>query len=120
MQNTPAAAKAYKGTLEKTKKQHWLDWLERAEDPDIWSVHQVTSSAPSDGGKARIPPLQYTTEDGTHMAATNERKEQSPSQKFLPAQATLAVRTNPGRPETSTLAAEPRQNQCGASQKAAG
>jgi hypothetical protein len=50
-----AAVRTYKNTLEKTKKQHWLDWLERAEDPDIWSVHQVTSLAPSDGGKARIP-----------------------------------------------------------------
>lgn len=29
------ASKLYERTLERTKKQHWRDWLEKAEEPDI-------------------------------------------------------------------------------------
>jgi hypothetical protein len=97
-----AATKVYKNTLEKTKKQHWLDWLKRAEDPDIWSVHQVTSSAPSDGGKARIPPLQYTTEDGTHTATTNSEKSNLLAKSFFP----------PKPPEVGQIPADQRPRPC--------
>lgn len=30
--------------LEQTKRHHWRDWLEKAEDPDIWTVHRLTTS----------------------------------------------------------------------------
>jgi hypothetical protein len=45
------AAKRYGNTLEHTKKQHWLNWLEKAEDPNIWTAHQLISSAASDRGR---------------------------------------------------------------------
>jgi hypothetical protein len=32
------ATKLYHRTLDATKMHHWRDWLERAEDPDIWSL----------------------------------------------------------------------------------
>jgi hypothetical protein len=52
-----AAVKLYRDTLETTKKQHWRDWLEKAEDPDIWTVNKLITSQPTDGGKSRIPTL---------------------------------------------------------------
>jgi hypothetical protein len=51
------AAKRYNKTLQYTKKQHWCDWLKRAEEPDIWTVQQVISAPAADRGKARIPIL---------------------------------------------------------------
>jgi len=32
-------AKRYDGKLCYTKKQHWRDWVERAEEPDIWTAN---------------------------------------------------------------------------------
>jgi exonuclease III len=34
------ANRAFQKTLEHTKRQHWRDWLEKAEDPDIWTAHK--------------------------------------------------------------------------------
>ena len=33
------AAKRYERTLDYTKKQHWRDWLESADEPDIWTAN---------------------------------------------------------------------------------
>ena len=44
------ANKVFQKTLERTKRQHWRDWLEKAEDPDIWTAHRYTSSPIGDGG----------------------------------------------------------------------
>ena len=60
--------------LEHTKRQHWRDWLERAEDPDIWMVHKYTSSPAGDGGKSRIPVLKLTKGDQETIATTNDEK----------------------------------------------
>ena len=38
------ANKLFHKTLEHTKRQHWRDWLEKADDPDIWTTHKYTSS----------------------------------------------------------------------------
>ena len=51
------AAKRYDQELNHTKKQHWQDWLERVDDPDIWAAHKMILSPAMDGGKARIPML---------------------------------------------------------------
>jgi hypothetical protein len=45
------AVKRYDSTTEKTKNQHWRDWLEQAVDPDIWTVHKYTSAPSTDGAK---------------------------------------------------------------------
>ena len=42
------AAKKYRKTLEQTKNQHWRDWLENAEDPDLWAAHKLTSNPRGD------------------------------------------------------------------------
>ncbi|KAH9953859.1 hypothetical protein BC827DRAFT_1105145, partial [Russula dissimulans] len=42
------AARQYNKTLQYTKRQHWCDWLEKAEDPDIWMVSKLISSPVTD------------------------------------------------------------------------
>ena len=46
------ANKTFHKTLEHTKRQHWQDWLKKADDPDIWTAHKYTSSPAGDGGNA--------------------------------------------------------------------
>ena len=79
-----AAAKNYRRILEQTKRQHWRDWLEKAEDPDIWTAHRLTSSAWGDGGKARIPALKYKVGEVETSANTNLDKGRVLAKGFFP------------------------------------
>ena len=80
------AVKEYGNTLKSTKKQHWRDWLERAEDPDIWTVHRLITSPASDGGKSRIPGLKYKEDpdDDEKTASSNEEKSRVLAKCFFP------------------------------------
>ena len=81
-----AAVRTYSNTLKSTKKHHWRDWLERAEDPDIWTVHRLITSPASDGGKSRIPGLKYKdSADGDEkLAASNTEKSKVLAKCFFP------------------------------------
>ena len=35
------ASKKYRRTMERTKRQHWRDWLEKSDNPDIWTAHML-------------------------------------------------------------------------------
>ena len=79
------AVKTYDRTLERTKKQHWRDWLERTVDPDIWTVHRVISAPALDGAKARIPALKHKIGDTEITANTNPDKVKALAKTFFPA-----------------------------------
>ena len=79
------AEKLYDRTLDRTKRQHWRDWLERAEDPDIWTIHKYTSQPSTDGAKARIPALKYKRDNREVTASTNTEKAQALAKSFIPA-----------------------------------
>lgn len=79
------AEKLYDRTLERTKRQHWRDWLERAEDPDIWSIHKYTSQPSTDGARARIPALKHKRGNAELTATTNTEKAQALAKSFFPA-----------------------------------
>jgi len=68
------AVKNYCRVLKQTKRQHWWDWLEKAEDPDIWTAHCLTTQIRGDGGKARIPMLIHRTSEVEASANTNSNK----------------------------------------------
>ena len=74
------AVKRYEKTLKHMKQQHWREWLERAEDPDIWTVHQIISSPASDGGKARIPILKHKELSTQARAAFRTRSQRNKSE----------------------------------------
>ena len=79
-----AAVKLYHNTLENTKRQHWRDWLERAEDPNIWTVNKIINAQASDGGKNRIPPLTYKIGNSETKATTNSEKGKVLAKNFFP------------------------------------
>jgi hypothetical protein len=77
--------KAYEKSIEHNKRHHWRDWLEKADDPDIWTAHRYISAPASDGSASRIPTLK-TKHNGIEVIAhTNEEKSQVPAKTFFPA-----------------------------------
>ena len=78
------ANKIFHNTLERTKRQHWRDWLEKSDDPDIWTAHKYTSSPAADGGKTRIPVLKATGNGQETCATTNEEKSNLLAKTFFP------------------------------------
>jgi hypothetical protein len=77
------ANKHYHRILESTKKQHWHDWLERVEDPDIWTVQKLLATPASDGGNSKIPVLKYKTNGVEHAARTSEEKGHALAKSFF-------------------------------------
>jgi hypothetical protein len=77
-------ARRYEKELAHTKRQHWRDWLEKADDPDIWVAHKLISSAASDGGKARIPILKHKVGENEISANTNSEKSSALAKAFFP------------------------------------
>ncbi|KAK7015413.1 hypothetical protein R3P38DRAFT_2409867, partial [Favolaschia claudopus] len=51
------AVKLFKSTLETTKKQHWKDWLEHADEKSVWLASRYANRPFSDGSAERIPAL---------------------------------------------------------------
>ncbi len=71
--------------LQGTKQQHWRQWLEKAEDPDIWAANQITTTPPSDRGKAKIPKLKHKVGEEDATASTNKEKSTALAKGFFPA-----------------------------------
>src|SRR5579863_2977502 len=80
------ASREYVNALKRTKQIHWCDWLEKAEDPDIWTVHRLISSPASNGGSSRIPGLKYKdpADNEEKTAANNEEKSRALAAMFFP------------------------------------
>jgi hypothetical protein len=57
------AKNKYRNAIKTTKQQHWRDWLEKAEDLDIWAAHRIVSAPHADRGKAKILKLKHKVGD---------------------------------------------------------
>jgi len=79
------AKKAYEKAIEYNKKHHWRDWLEKAEDPDIWTAHRYISAPAMDGSATRIPVLKAACNGEEVTASMNEDKSQILVHTFFPA-----------------------------------
>jgi len=79
------AKSRYHKAMKFTKQQHWRDWLEKADDPDIWTAHKITSATPTDGGKAKIPKLEHRVDGEEAIASTNVEKSVALATCFFPA-----------------------------------
>ena len=77
-------SKKYEKTLQSTKRHHWRDWLEKAEDLDLWTAHCIISAPASDGGKSRIPTLKHKIGNQEHTASTNSEKSEALARGFFP------------------------------------
>ena len=91
------ADKLYHRTLNSTKLNHWRDWLEKAEDPDIWTVQKVLAAPASDGGSSKIPVLRRKTNDTEQIARTNTEKGQMLADSFFPPKPATEPRTEQAR-----------------------
>ena len=78
------ANRLFQRTLECTKRQHWRDWLEKADDPDIWTAHRYMSAPAGDRGKSRIPVLKLNKEGQESTTTTNEEKSVMLATTFFP------------------------------------
>ena len=78
------AKSKYQNTLKDTKRLHWREWLEKAEDPDLWAAHRMTAAPPTDGGKAKIPKLKHRVDGGEVIASTNKEKSVALAKCFFP------------------------------------
>ena len=79
------ASKQYQKLLDQTREHHWRDWLEKGEDPDIWSAHRLTSTPWGNGGKTRIPMLIHKVGEVEEQANTNQDKGRMLAKGFFPA-----------------------------------
>jgi ribonuclease HI/exonuclease III len=78
------ASNTYAKAIKYNKQQFWRDWLERADEPDLWTAQRMVSGPATDGGKARIPPLKHRL-DGTEVTAkTNTDKSRALAKGFFP------------------------------------
>ena len=80
-----AAVKNYCRVLEQTKRQHWRDWLEKGDDPDLWTAHRLISSSGSNGSRTQIPVLTYKEGEEDRTASTNQEKGHVLARNFFPA-----------------------------------
>jgi ribonuclease HI len=70
---------AYTELIRSSKQEHWIEWLERADDRTIWTIHRFITSTSGDGAKTRIPNLKVKQPDGTYK----EVKENKDKAKAL-------------------------------------
>ena len=58
--------------------------MEKGDDPDLWTAHQLVSSSGSDRGKTRIPALMYKEGEESRTASTNQGKGRVLARNFFP------------------------------------
>ena len=83
-ENFRDARRRFGSELEKTKKNHWRDWLEKATDPDLWTAHKYITAPPGDCGRTRIPDLTFSDSEGQKRASSNEDKGKVLAKTFFP------------------------------------
>ena len=78
------ARRKYSREIERIKRNHWRDWLEKASDPDLWTAQRYLNAPASDRSKTRIPDLKFTKEGQQHSASTNTDKGEILARTFFP------------------------------------
>jgi len=78
------AKKRYEGNLEYNRKHHWRDWLEKADEPDIWMANCYVTVPATDGSKDRIPVLKVTVDGQETSVQTNSEKGNALAKGFFP------------------------------------
>ena len=87
--------------MECTKCQHWRDWLEKADDPDIWTTHRYMSMPAGDSGKTLIPVLKLTQDGQDNKATTNKEKSIMLTATFFPPNCQMQTNFNLYTPSQS-------------------
>jgi hypothetical protein len=87
-----AACNHYGDAIVKAKEQHWVDFLEEAEERDLWIANKYISNLPGDRSKSRIPTLKVES-PGNHVTVvtSNEGKAELLSKQFFPPAPTVST-----------------------------
>jgi ribonuclease HI len=93
------AKREYAREIERNKRQHWRDWLERAEDPDIWTAHRYVSATTANGTSTRIPTLRKQSGESERIASTNEEKSKMLGETFFPTPSVTEAEVEQETPE---------------------
>jgi hypothetical protein len=83
-QEYKAAVKEFKKLLTDTKKQNWIDWLENAQQNDLYLANKYISSEPTDYSNTRIPPLRTCSNGVNGLAESNTAKAEALAKSFFP------------------------------------
>ena len=87
-----AVRNQYGDAIAKAKLQHWKDFLEEAEERELWIANKYISNPAGDGGKTRVPSLKVNMPDGTTSVVTsNEGKAELLMKQFFPPQPTFST-----------------------------
>ena len=81
------ARNRYGDSIKQQKANFWMDWLEGAvsDGADMWQASKMVMKGPSDGGRARIPTLNFSDNTGHNMtASTNATKATILHKTFFP------------------------------------
>lgn len=83
------ARNTFPNATDKQKEGHWVQWLERLTQPDIWVANRYITSGGTDACRARVPTLTVDTEHGRELVADNAQKSVIVFKQFyLPALST--------------------------------
>ncbi|QRW06107.1 Reverse transcriptase from transposon X-element protein [Ceratobasidium sp. AG-Ba] len=75
----------YAQAIRDAKRKHWEEFLETLDEETLWTAARYINGEHSDGGRARIPNLQYTRPLGeTAVARDNQTKSQVLLEAFFP------------------------------------
>ena len=83
--------KSYNKAIKYNKKHHWRDWLEKAEDPDIWTAYRYISTPALDRSAKCIPVLKTTQNGVETTAAMNEEKSEMLAKTFFPPRPMISI-----------------------------
>ena len=66
------------------KNEHWIDWLEQADEQTIWNVHRFIASPSGDGARTQIPNLKVKLPNGSfHEVKENKDKAKALYDSFF-------------------------------------
>src|SRR3981189_178279 len=90
-----AVRNQYGDAIVKAKEQHWADFLEEAEERDLWIANKYISNLPGDRSKTQIPALKVES-PGNHVTVvtSNEGKAELLSKQFFPPAPTVSTVPN--------------------------
>jgi hypothetical protein len=97
----------FRSELEKTKKNHWRDWLERAMDPDLWTAQRYITVPPGDCRRTRILDLIYSGKGGQQHASSNRDKSRVLARTFFPDKPPATEATALVKPPSPICKADP-------------
>jgi hypothetical protein len=60
----------YTQMIRDAKQEHWISWLEKANDQSIWTIHRFILSSAGDRAKTHVPNPKLKHADGTHTVLT--------------------------------------------------